>query len=157
MHTISEPHCSTQLQQDLSSLKLWCSTWKLSLNTSKCTSLRFSFSPQAVTTYFIDNQAIKTVKHHKGVLVTNNLTSSDHINYICSSAYRSFHLIRRSVSSSNQMLRKFFFFTLISSRLTYCSQVWKSFLIKDIICQRDFSDVQLSIFLMTTIKTIEQD
>ena len=33
--------------------------------------------------YFNDNQTIKAVKHHKdlGVLVTNNLTWSDHINY----------------------------------------------------------------------------
>ena len=78
---------------------------------------------------FTDDQTMKTMKHHKdlGVLVTNNLIWSDHINYICSSAYRSFHLIHHSI------LRKCLYFTLVHSRLTYCFQVWRPRLIKDIV------------------------
>ena len=110
MHTISEPHCSIQLQQDLLFLTLWCSAWKLSLDISKHAFLRFSLSRRFATTYmymyFINNQGIKAVKHHidLGLWVTNNLTWSD----ICSSAYKSFHIICCSLSSNNPILKKSF-------------------------------------------------
>ena len=76
------------------------------------------------------------VKQHKdlGVLVTNNLTWSNHINCIYSSAYRSLHLIHRSVSSNNPSLRKCLYITLVHSRLIYCSQIWRPRLIKYIVC-----------------------
>ena len=87
-------------------------------------------------TYSINNQPIQCVDQHKdlGIIMTGNLTWSNHINAICSSAYRSLHLIRRSISSKDPCLRKRLYISLVRSRLIYCSQVWRPRLIKDIIC-----------------------
>ena len=50
--TILEPHCCSQVQQDLDSLPSWCWTWNLSLNTNKrCVVLQFSLSSNACTIY----------------------------------------------------------------------------------------------------------
>ena len=53
---------------------------------------------------------------------------------ICSSAYRSSHLIRRSISFLSPKVKKQLYLSLVRSRLTYCSQIWRPHLIKDIIC-----------------------
>ena len=50
LHTISNSCCSTQLQQDLDAIGLWCSTWKLSLNTIKSAAMWFSFSNSSTFT-----------------------------------------------------------------------------------------------------------
>ena len=64
---ISSINESTLMQQDLDSLASWCSTWKLSLNTSKCAALRFSLSSSPPNTYMysINNHPIKFVDSHK--------------------------------------------------------------------------------------------
>ena len=101
LHAISDSCCSTQLQQDLDTLALWCSTWKLSLNTIKCAAMRFSLSNSCnCIIYFINGEPIKCVKHHKdlGILLTNNITWSKH-NIICvsiTSSYLPFHLFSQS-------------------------------------------------------------
>ena len=53
-------------------------------------------------------EPIKCVEKYTdlGILVTNNLTWSNHINTICSSAYQSFHLIRHSFPFHSPKVRK---------------------------------------------------
>ena len=127
------------MQQDLDSLAAWCSTWKLSLNTSKCAAMRFSLSssPPNTYTYSINNHPIKSVDSHKdlGILVTSNLFWSKHINSICSNAYKALHFICHSISTTSPSLRsKKIYLSLVCSKLSYCSQLWRPRLIKDIVC-----------------------
>lgn len=93
-------------------------------------------SSTATPSYFIDGKPIKTADSHKdlGILVTSNLSWSEHINSICSSAYKSLHLIRRSISSTLTSLRLNLYLSLVRSKLSYCSQLWRPWLIKDIKC-----------------------
>ena len=129
---------STFMQQDLDSLATWCSTWKLSLNTSKCAAMRFSLSPSTSNTYMysINNHPIKSVDSHKdlGILVTSDLSWSKHINSICSNAYKALHFIRRSISTTSPSLRLRIYLSLVRSKLSFCSQIWRPRLIKDIVC-----------------------
>jgi hypothetical protein len=50
-------------------------------------------------------------------------------------AYKSLNFIRRSIHThhSSIQLRKHLFITLVRSRLTYCSQLWRPNLISDIV------------------------
>ncbi len=64
----------------------------------------------------------------------SKLSWSNHISAMCSKAYRSLHLIRRSVSpSSSTSLRKQLYLSLVRSHLVYCSQLWRPHLAKDIL------------------------
>ena len=97
---------STHLQQDMASVESWCSVWKLSLNSSKCVSLRFSLpSSRSILpdpVYYISGQPIVSVDKHKdlGVIVQKNLSWSDHIAAACAKAYKSLYLIRRTLFGS---------------------------------------------------------
>ena len=51
---------------------------------------------------------------------------------IASSAYKSLGLIRRTFSTHSTTAKKLLCFTLVQSRLTYCSQLWRPHLLKDI-------------------------
>ena len=136
LETIYHHTSSKHLQEDLDSLATWCSNWRLSLNCSKCAALQFTLSSSTPTTYLIDGQPIKLVEKHKdlGILVQNRLSWSDHITSICAKAYRSLHVIRHSISSTSSNLRFSLYLSLVRSKLSYCSQLWRPRLIKDIIC-----------------------
>ena len=126
----------------MASVESWCSVWKLSLNSSKCVSLRFSLPssrnilPDPV--YYISGQPIVSVDKHKdlGVIVQKNLSWSDHIAAACAKAYKSLYLIRRTLfgSPSSPSLKLHLYKSLVRSNLSYCSQLWRPQLLKDIIC-----------------------
>ena len=65
--------------------------------------------------------------------ITSNLSWSLHYDLISSKAYRALHLIRRTISiQSETSTKKSIYITLVRSQVTYCSQVWRPNLIKDI-------------------------
>ena len=83
-----------QLQADLNSLHEWSYTWELDFNPKKCAAMRFSRKkgPDQSQNYYLNNQLIKftTSQGDLGILVSNNLKWSLHINNL--------------VSKSNKML-----------------------------------------------------
>ena len=125
------------LQQDISSVQTWCRTWNLPLNTGKCNALRFaSKQGQDSYQYLLDNAKIQLTKVQRdlGIIVKDDLSWSDHYNHICSKAYRSLNLIRRTVTSNSPMkVKKQLYISLVRSHLCYCSQIWRPCLIKDIV------------------------
>ena len=137
-HSVSSDH----LQQDIASVESWCSVWKLSLNNAKCVSLRISLLSSGSTppdpVYYINGQPIVSVDKHKdlGVIIQKNLSWSDHISAACAKAYKSLYLIRRTLSDSpsSPSLKLHLYKSLVRSKLSYCSQLWRPQLLKDIIC-----------------------
>ena len=97
--------------------------------------IRFSLSPESQPTlsYCIGRATVKTQTNHRdlGILVRYNLSWSDHCNQICYKAYCQLNLIRRTVPSSS--LKRSLYVSLVRSHMTYCCQLWRSHLIKDII------------------------
>ena len=51
---------------------------------------------------------------------------------IVSSAYKSLGLLRRTFKSNSTTTKRQLYLSLIRSRLTYCSPVWRPYLLKDI-------------------------
>ena len=98
--------------------------------------LRYSLSLQDNPVYYIRDSVIKASKAHcdLGVILTSDLSWSAHYNKICSSAYRSLYMIRRSFSLSlPTALKKHLYLSLVRSHLTYCSQIWRPNHVKDIL------------------------
>ena len=114
----------------------WSCSNYLYLNSDKCATIRFSTSRSDSPLYFIEGLPIPAPSSHRdlGVIVSSNLSWSDHYNYICSKAYSSIYLIRRSFSSNvPTATKKQLYLSLVRSKLSYCSQLWRPQLIKDIL------------------------
>ena len=128
-----------ELQHDLLSLESWCNTWNLKLNQQKCTFLRFSRSNRAsyFCQYTISGSVLKQVTSQRdlGVVVTSNLSWSSHYSKLCQKAYNALHLIKRTLPQSASIeLKKQLYIALVQSHFSYCSQIWKPQLVKDILC-----------------------
>ena len=138
IHSVSTFY-DQSLQSDLDSLSAWCHQWKLSLNPSKCSYIRFSLSHKETTVpnYSINSNEIQLVSTQRdlGISISSDLSWTNHINQICAKAYRTLQFIRRSIHSQSpsQDLKRCLYITLVRSKLTYCSQLWRPHLIKDIV------------------------
>ena len=86
------------------------------------------------SSYCIDGQSIdiKESCRDLGVIITRNLSWSDHVAYIVSKAYKLLGLSFRSFQSAPTSLRRAMYLTLVHSQLTYCCQIWRAHLLRDI-------------------------
>ena len=128
---------SSVLQSDLSAISQWCTQWELTLNLDKCSLIRFSLSHlNSDTSYLIDNHAISISQEvpDLGIIVNNKLSFSPHYKSICSKAYKTLFMVRRTLrlTSAPVSIKKQIYLTLVRSKLTYCCQLWRPYLIKDI-------------------------
>ena len=137
-HSISSVSNCEQLQNCLDKLSDWSERWNLHFNESKCVIMNFQKPTKTITIsydYRVGSNAISVSDCHRdlGVLLQSNLNWSNHYNLMCSKAYRVLNLIRRSFSSSNSVVtRRSLYISLVRSQMSYCSQLWRPFLIKDI-------------------------
>ena len=125
------------LQNDLDGISVWSKQWNLFFNESKCALISFCRAhPHFTQLYLLNNQEITRCHHHKdlGVIWCNNLSWSDHIQYISARAYKMLGLLRRTFSRYNSHhSKKLLYIHLVRSQLIYCSQIWRPYLLKDII------------------------
>ena len=119
---------------------MWSTDWKLLFNETKCSILSIisRVSPDhsdPQTEYFINGLPISSCNQQKdlGILISSNLSWSHHISRITSKAYKILGLLRRTFASSNNVTtKKKLYISLVRSQLTYGSQIWRPFLLKDI-------------------------
>ena len=69
-----------------------------------------------------------TTEHY----TTELLFTTEHYNHITPKAYKTLGLLRRTFKSNNTQTKKLLYISLVRSQLTYCSQLWRPHLIKDI-------------------------
>ena len=122
------------LQKDIDSLYQW-SLSNISFNTSKSSHLQFSHTSTPSFDLFLNHQPIHQCSSQKdlGVFFSNDLSWSSHYSFIVSKSLKTLGLIRRTVGTlSSTSVRKQLYIILIRSQLTYCSQIWRPHLIKDI-------------------------
>ena len=94
-------------------------------------------SPSITSPYVIEHQPIPEHQSIRdlGITITSNLSFHEHYKNICSKEYGSLNLIRRTfhMQSTPIVTKRNLYVTLIRSKLTYCSQLWRPRLLKDII------------------------
>ena len=131
----------THLQLDLHAVSEWCTQWELNLNLDKCKFLRFTCttkqSDNTTTQYSLNNQIITMEQKicDLGIHISNPLSFQSHYKSICSKAYQSLYMIHRSLKLQTApiLIKKQLYLTLVRSKLTYCSQLWRPYQIKVII------------------------
>ena len=110
--------------------------WNLSFNSTKCAALHFSHSPSSSSsTYYLNGDSISDmVCHHDlGVIMSGDLSWSNHYHYISAKAYKTLGLIRRSFHHiSSISTKRTLYISIIRPQILYGSQIWCAHLIKDI-------------------------
>ena len=133
---ISSEADATLFQEDLNRIGCWKTTWKLNFNLSKLALIHFhSNRPNLSTTYTMCETEITSSECHKdlGIILSSNLSWSNHHQYILAKGYGKMSLVRRTFSSHCSVeTRKKLYISLIRSQLVYGSQLWRPMLIKDI-------------------------
>ena len=110
------------LQHDIDLLLDWSSKSCLCFNPTKC--VRISFRAQRNTFYYLNEQEIPKLDSHRdlGVIISNDLSLSNHYTYILSKAYKTLNLIRRTFKSSySPSIKTKLYTSLVCSIITYCS------------------------------------
>ena len=128
----------TNLQGDVDFLKDCSASHFLTFNPSKCKYMLLSKKnkptkkPPVLT---IDNIPIERTNSHKylGIVLTSNLTWSEHIHCICSKAKKLLGLLyRQFYKNCDPTTLLSLYVCLIRPHLEYASQVWNPHLLKDI-------------------------
>ena len=133
---ISCPNDSLLLLQDLNSISEWCVAWNLSFNSTKCAALQFSHSPPySSSTYYLNGDSISDMVCHcdLGVIMSRDLSWSNHYDYISAKANKTLGPICRSFHHTSSILTKrTVYISIIRPQILYGSQIWRPHLIKDI-------------------------
>ena len=99
---IRSPGDAVALQGDLERLCVWSSTWKLSLNPSKCKVITFTLRKKPVeASYSINNVTLDRVTEMRdlGILLDSKLTFGPHIDNVVGKANRALGMYLRSLQT----------------------------------------------------------
>ena len=116
------------LQSKLNIINEWCKSNKLTLNVQKCKVVTYSRKKTTIIhSYAIDDMALERCVSIKdlGVIFDAKLTFADHIEYIVSSALKSYGFIIRNCRNFYNIDSLIALFnTLVRSKLEYASIIW---------------------------------
>ena len=124
------------LQRDLDSISEWSVAWNLFFNSTKCAALHFSRSPlSSSSTNYLNGDSISDMVCHRdlGVIMSKDLSWSNHYDYISAKAYKTLGLIRCSFHHTSSIpTKRALYMSIIRPQILYGSQIWHPHLIKDI-------------------------
>ena len=123
-----------QLQEDLTSLESWATLWGMKFNPSKCYIMRISRSKQPMEHYYtLNDHVLEQVSENPylGVLISEDLKWTKHINKTCKRATSVLSFLRRNLKGCPTDLKLTAYKSLIRSTLEYASTVWDPHLVKD--------------------------
>ena len=115
------------LQRDLNSLYAWGQRWGMFFNVKKCNVMRITRSRSPITKFYtLGGQILEQVNHAKylGVMLSDDLNWSPHINSVTASANSTLGFIRRNLKQCPKDLKELAYLSLIRSKLEYAASVW---------------------------------
>ena len=136
LHISSAQSNHTLLQNDIDALTTYSNSWHLLFNEAKCVHLHFQFkSASNIPNYYINDKLICRKEETKdlGIIFNTDLCWDEHHRTITSRAYRCLYLLKRTFTTHAVTSKKLLCISLVRAQLTYCSQLWRPYLIKDII------------------------
>lgn len=138
---IASQNDSLQLQQDLSALEHWETTWQMEFNPSKCNVIRIAPDKKKVvlpTSYSLHGQNLETTASSKylGVAITEDLSWKKHIESTINKGNRAVGFLRRNFRECTTDVKAATYKTMVRPVVEYASTVW------DPTCQEDISALE---------------
>ena len=124
------------LQNDLKLLQKWADTWGMKFNASKCYIL--SISKEQIRKSYFHYQLNDTILKHVstnpylGILFSENLTWSAHINKITSKANSTLGFLQRNLHNCPRKCKQTAYVSLVRSLVEYGATLWDPYLKKEI-------------------------
>ena len=118
------------LQNDISQLCDWESTWQMTFNSSKCFVMHMSHKKNPwLTTYIMQDVPLQSsiTQKYLGVEETSNLDWNIHINTITTKANKTLGLLRRHLGCCSPATKETAYKALVRPQMEYCSAVWDQF------------------------------
>lgn len=116
-----------KVQEDIDSICEWASMNGMMLHSGKCEVVRFGRGNKIVHNYIVNGETLKSSSTIKdlGVWFSDNLSFKAHISNIVISAKRILSFVIRMCHNFRSLSTfKLLFYSLVRSRLEYCSVVW---------------------------------
>jgi hypothetical protein len=115
------------LQQDLTALQEWASTWGMKFNAQKCYILQIHSTRLPIGyRYNLCDHILECTSENPylGVLLQQDLKWSSHINRVVQRASQSLGFIRRNLKYCPAKLKETAYITLVRSKMEYGASVW---------------------------------
>ena len=114
------------IDEDIKGLELYESIWLLDFKHDKCKVLHTNINSNPYNEYFLDGEILKVCEQEKdlGVLTSDTLLWTDHINSSISKANQLICWITRNLISRDRIVLLPVYKTLIRPHLEYCVQLW---------------------------------
>ena len=125
---ISSMQDSALLQQDLTALEGWETTWQMQFHPQQCTVIRINSNRRRLinTNYQIHGHTLEVVDSSKylGVTISEDLTWRKHIDDTVNKANKTLGFVRRNLSDCSTSVKTAAYTTMVRPRLEYSSTVW---------------------------------
>ena len=125
---ISSIQDSALLQQDLSALEKWETTWQMQFHPQKCTVIRINPNRRRLinSSYQIHGHTLEVVDSSKylGVTISEDLNWIKHIDDTVNKANKTLGFVRRNLSDCSAPVKSAAYTTMVRPRLKYSSTVW---------------------------------
>ena len=123
-------HAANQLNSDLSKIHQWATKWLVTFNPSKSESIIFSRKRNKPNhpNLVMDQQSIQEVNSHRhlGLVLSNDCTWHDHLEYIKSKAWTRINVMRKLKFKLDRRSLQIIYFTFIRPILEYADVVWNN-------------------------------
>lgn len=123
----------SDLSTDIAAIEKWCDEWLLPVNPNKCSILHIGKN-NPKRRYNINNTQIATVTSQLdlGVIISDDLSWSAHIQHVASKANRMLYLIRKAFPNCTLINLGQFYRIYIRPILEYAGPVWHPSLQRDV-------------------------
>ena len=126
---IETPQDSQALQQDLTRVGNWETTWLMEFNVKKCHTIRITRQRERniiTSTYYLHNSPLEIVSSAKylGITISHDLDWKEHIGNITAKANRTLGFIRRNLPKAPQQVKAIAYKTLVRPQLENAAPIW---------------------------------
>ncbi len=132
---INSPEDHIIMQKDLDQLEAWAKSWNMNFNPKKCYVMSSKRSGSKSSHFYsLRGEVLQSVttNPYLGVILSEDMKFTAHIDKVCSKASRTLGFISRNLKNCPQKLCETAYISLCRSTLEYACQIWDPHLVREI-------------------------
>jgi hypothetical protein len=130
---IKDNQSANTLQDDLDKLQKWTEDWNMAFNLPKCGIMHLGYG-NPLNDYYLNGTVLNKIDKEKdlGIIIQNNLKTSQQCIEAVKKANRSLGLIKRNIQTKTPEIITRLYKSIVRPHLEYAVQAWSPWLRKDI-------------------------